>query len=52
MSNSESHRYYANSIGFVAFCALLAFGIQKCSERDSIQMEQEKTKRIEILNRK
>ena len=48
MSNdSEKHSYYANAIGFVAFCAFLTFSIRSCNEHD---IEKEKTKQIEITH--
>lgn len=30
--NSETHRYWANSVGFVAFCVLLMFGLKTCND--------------------
>lgn len=47
--SSESHRYYANAIGAVAFFALLLFGIRSCNDH---QIEKEKTKQIEIIYNK
>jgi hypothetical protein len=46
MSNSESHRYYANAIGVVAFFAFVTFGVRACCNH---AIESEKTKQVEII---
>ena len=51
-NKSETHRYWANSVGFVAFCALLCFAMHTCLNINTIDMEKEKTKQLEIIHKK
>lgn len=48
-SDSDKHAYYANAIGFAAFFAFLTFTIRSCNEKE---IEEEKTKQIEIIHNK
>ena len=52
LNKSETHRYWANSVGFVAFCALLCFAMHTCLNINTIDMEKEKTKQLEIIHKK
>jgi len=55
MSDNENnnydlkHRYWANAIGFIAFCTLLIFLMKGC---DDVLIEREKTEQIKIQNGK
>jgi len=44
--NSDKHAYWANSVGAIAFFALLAFGMKCCNDKN---VEENKTERIKII---
>lgn len=45
--SSDKHCYWANAVGFIAFCVLIMFAVKSCS---SLTIEREKTRQIEIQN--
>ncbi len=48
MNNSEIHNNWANAIGFLGFCALLAILSKSCT---AVDIEREKTKQLEIIHK-
>jgi hypothetical protein len=48
-NDSDKHGYYANAIGFVAFCAFLAFMSKGCTE---LSVEREKAEQLKIIHQK